>query len=165
MIWWRPRVEGTISVTLCAIPNGDGDKLDARSGQCHFEQTGKSGHRARFAQTEAASAASAPPERIVVEQIRGRAISYVVFNGDDERLSQEKALQDSLPPAAAAAAAAKPKKECKNCEKGKQRAKPQGGGAVPTPGATPSPTPAPGSGRIAATRRSALAENDLNYVH
>ncbi len=65
-----------------------------------------------------------PPERIVVEEIRGDKISYVVFTGDNVRLAQERAVRDTLPAGSAVGGAtAQVKKRCPKCEarRGKRR--------------------------------------------
>jgi hypothetical protein len=154
------QMDGTISVTLCAVPKKDDeeepgpDRVNVVPRRRDVVVT----ERELLGLPPRAAPESELPERIVVEEIRENKLTYVVFDGDDERLTHEKAWQDSLPasakgPAASAGTAVKPKKPpCKKCEEAKKKAaakakaKAQGGSEptpTPAPGATPTPTPAP----------------------
>ena len=97
----------------------------------------------------------APPERTVVETIRGDKITYVVFTGDDVRLSQEEAVRGKSPAGMANAAAPKSGKKCKKCEEAKQKAawKSAGAGAAATPGTGPIAPAHTRASRPAAIRR------------
>ena len=133
-------VDGTISVALCAPRNSDsGDQLNANRVDAILSKGDYAITVRDLLHLPPLAGPPPPPERIVVEQIRGTKIDYVVFTENDERVEEEKTRQASLP-ASAKAAGAKPAKKCKNCGKG---AKAQGGSPTPTPGPTPTPTPAP----------------------
>ncbi len=131
-------LDGTISVALCTTPSSkSGDQLDASRVDAILSKDDHAITVRDLLHLPPLPAPPAPPERIVVEQVRGTKIDYVVFTQNDERIDQERARQASLP-ATANATAAKPVKKCKNCNKG---IKAQGG--PPTPGPTPMPAPAP----------------------
>ena len=136
-------LDGTISVALCTTPSSkSGDQLDASRVDAILSKDDHAITVRDLLHLPPLPAPPAPPERIVVEQVRGTKIDYVVFTQNDERIDQERARQASLP-ATANATAAKPVKKCKNCNKG---IKAQGG--PPTPGPTPMPAPAPQGRRI-----------------
>ena len=144
------QMDGTISVSLCAAPDsGDGSRLDKKRFDAIFSVGDYRVDERTLLNLPPRPGPPAQPERIVVEQIRGDKINYVVFTGDNERVSQEEARLHTLPAAGGKTAAANPPdKKCKACEEAarkaaRERAKRQGGGLSPVPGPSPNPTPAP----------------------
>ena len=137
---------GTITVTLCAVQDtSGGTRLDSQHVDAMLSRGDFPVGERELLNLPPPPSAPAPPERIIVEQIRGNSIDYVVFTDENVRLSQEEANQRSLPPATASAATAKPAKKCKTCGKVKGKASE----LTPVPRAAPSPTPAPGGLRDA----------------
>lgn len=127
---------GTISVALCAVPDSsDGSRLDSKTVDALLSRGDYPLGERDLLNLPPRPAPPAPPERIVVEQIRGNKIDYVVFTEDNVRLSQEETRQNSLPTGTASAAAPPSGKKCKTCGKGKG----SGGGSTPTHGPTPAP--------------------------
>lgn len=148
------QLDGTITVSLCALPaSGNAEKLDPNRVNAILSNGDYQVGVRDLLNLPPRPAAPAPPERIIVEQIRGNRVEYVVFTGDNERLSEEEARQGALPAAGGNAVVARPAKRCKKCEEAakkraeeaKRRNAPEG----PAPSPTPGPTPAPRSLRVA----------------
>ena len=154
---------GTISVATALCKTAERLKnLTPRSRGCHSRADGDYQVTEReLLNLSPPPQASVPPERIVVEQIRGNKIDYVVFTEDNVRLSQEEARQEALPPGAPVAAStpgAKPAKRCKACEKAaRDRAKRNGGSSTPRDADTDTDTRAPRLPRYAVARPGTLA--------
>ena len=136
------QMEGTISVTLCAAPDSsDGSRLDSKRVDALLSRGDFQIGERELLNLPPRPAPPAPPERIVVEQIRGNKIDYVVFTEDNIRLTQDEARQKTLPDTGRTirATSSPTGKKCKNCGKGKAK----GDESTPAPGTAPSPTPAP----------------------
>ncbi|MEI8373649.1 MAG: Flp pilus assembly protein CpaB [Planctomycetota bacterium] len=130
------QMAGTISVTLCAVPDSsDGSRMDSKTVDALLSHGDYQLGERDLLNLPPHPAPPPPPERTIVEQIRGNKIDYVIFTEDNVRLSQEEARQNSLPTGTASAAAPASGKKCKTCGKGNGKGK---GGE-----STPSPTPAP----------------------
>jgi len=133
------KADGAISLTLRAVKSPehrpDSTGIDIVPGERDYKVTERD-----LLNLPPPRSPPPAPERIVVEQIKGNKIDYVVFTGDEVRLTEEEALRSAVPAAAhspTAAAAAPKTKKCKTCGKTKGHS----GGAAPS--GTPNPTPAP----------------------
>ena len=129
-------LSGTISITLSATPGEGALPMESQGSELAAVSISESPLTEReLLHLPPPRTPPAPPERIVIEEIRGNKFGYAVFTQNNERLSEEEVRQASTP-AGSTAAAAPAGKKCKTCGKGNK-----GHGAA-SPGSTPTPAPA-----------------------